>query len=100
MNQPDLFARAKARATDPATSHIAAEEIEVSGKASTQRRACLVMVRREPGLTSAEIAKELGWERHVPARRLPELRESGLVKNGITRKCSVMGTLMMTWEPA
>lgn len=98
MEQPDLFT-AKARTTDPVTSHVAAYNVEASGKASTQRRACLVEVRRHPSQTSGEIAQALGMERHIPARRLPELREAGLIKNGAQRKCTIMGTLMMTWEP-
>jgi hypothetical protein len=55
-----------------------------------------------PGLTAAEIASATGLERHVPSRRLPELRDRNLVTNGkpeIFRICNVTGNLSLTWYP-
>ena len=89
-----------ARSTDPATSHEAALEAERSGRAGNQRTACLTQVQARPGLTAAEIAAATGLERHVPSRRLPELRESGLVENRETRLCRVTGRNSLTWHPA
>lgn len=91
--------QAAARATDPETSHEAAREMELSGKAGNQRRLCLEEVKRYPGGTAAEIAAGLGLERHVPSRRLPELRAAGLVTNGEVRECKVMKSRSMTWFP-
>lgn len=91
--------KARARREDPATSHEAAEGVEASGKANDQRSLCLERVRRYPGETAAEIAAALHIERHIPSRRLPELRDAGLVKNGQTRVCGVMGRQSMTWIP-
>lgn len=90
---------ARARSTDPATSHQAARTVERSGTAGSQRIMCLAAVRVRPGLTAAEIAWETGLERHIPSRRLPELRDGGLVVNGPSRICTVMGTPSMTWVP-
>ena len=106
-NQMELFpdpherrlVQARARNTDPETSHLAAKDAEASGSAGNQRAACLRAVRSEPGLTAAEIASRAGFERHVPSRRLPELREDGTVRNGEERVCRVQGTLCLTWYP-
>jgi len=87
------------RATDPATSAAAGRAIETSGAASNQRTLCLAAVMREPGRTSAELAAELGVDRYTPSRRLPELRQSGKVRNGAARVCNVTGNRSLTWYP-
>lgn len=89
---------AKARRGDPETSHQAAREMEDSGRAHGQRALCLEEVKRRPGQTAAEIAAALGLERHVPSRRLPELRAAGLIRNGPARECRVMRRSSLTWE--
>lgn len=91
---------ARARNTDPFTSHVAAREAESSGRASGQRRICLSEVIRRPGHTAAEIAVSTRLERHVPSRRLPELRDAGLTYNGEARICQVTGRKSMTWFPS
>ncbi len=90
---------ARARSRDPITSHIAAQESETSGRATSQRQICLIEVWKQPGRTAAEIAVTAGMQRHVPSRRLPELRASGQVVNGPERECNVTGHLSMTWYP-
>jgi len=89
--------QARARSTDPDTSHSAAFEVETTGKADTQRRACLEEVATNPGQTAAEIAVACDLERHVPSRRLPELRDTGMIQNGEKRDCRVMKRASMTW---
>ncbi|HOD84860.1 MAG TPA: winged helix-turn-helix domain-containing protein [Phycisphaerae bacterium] len=91
---------ALARRTDSPTSHQAAEEVEASGRAASQRHLCLIEVWKTPGKTAAEIAVAAGLERHVPSRRLPELRKAGQIVNGPERLCTVTGNLSMTWLPA
>lgn len=88
---------AKARATDPATSFEAARTVERTGVAHGQRAKCLEVVRKNPGTTSGEIAELAGMDRHASARRLPELRAAGLVRNGDQRVCRVSGTRQITW---
>lgn len=90
---------ASARRRDPETSRLAADSIERTGRAQTQRAACLAEVLRNPGQTAAEIAEAIGCEGHVPSRRLPELRRDDLIENGIARPCKVKGSLSMTWYP-
>ncbi len=95
----DAVMKARARRSDPATSHLAAKTIELEGKAGGQRRACLEAVREHPGKTAYEIAAILGFEGIVPGKRLPELRDTAppLVRNGEVRVCSVRGSKAMTW---
>lgn len=90
---------AKARKADPATSHEAAKKVETAGRAGTQRLACLMEVFDHPGQTSAEIAKALNFDRYTPSRRLPELRDAGMVESHTPRECRVNGTNCMTWWP-
>ena len=91
---------AKSRRTDPITSRQAASEAESSGRAASQRAICLARVNSHPGQTAAEIALAAGLERHVPSRRLPELRDQGLIVNGESRICEATGRRSMTWHPA
>lgn len=91
--------RARARCTDPVTSHEAAAAVEAIGGAASQRDRCLQVVRATPGRTAAEIARAADMERHVPSRRLPELRDAGLVRNDGARICDVTGTRSMLWWP-
>lgn len=91
---------ALARSTDPVTSHEAASEAEGSGRARIQRDRCLASVLDCPGRTAAEVAAATGLERHAPSRRLPELRDAGLIANGRARICKVTGRLSITWFPS
>lgn len=88
-----------ARNPDPETAHQATEEVESSGRAASQRHRCLLEIWKKPGRTAAEIAEAANLERHVPSRRLPELRQAGLVKNGQERACAVTGNPSKTWLP-
>jgi hypothetical protein len=89
---------ATAADADPVTSDMAAARIEASGHATAQRRAVLAAVLAHPGSTSAELARIAGMDRHAAARRLPEVRKAGLVRNPGRRTCSVAGILAVTWE--
>ena len=90
---------ARSRTSDPEASRRAAAAIEGSGVAMTQRILCLAEVFRHPGETAAEIAHAIDVERHMPSRRLPELRDAGLVENRETRICTVQGRTSLTWWP-
>ena len=89
--------QANYRKTDPETSKLAAEGVEARGIAATHRTMCLSAVESNQGCTAAEIAKLCHLERHVPSRRLPELRALGLVQNGPARTCTVQCTKSITW---
>lgn len=84
-----------ARRTDPVTSHLAGEAIERTGTASHQRNIVLSAVKKCQGLTSKELAWLFNLDRHMVARRLPEIQE---IEKGGTVICSVGGSKCVTWK--
>lgn len=93
---------ARARASDPASSHEAADRHNQSGRASGNCAVVLNLVRLYPGLTSCELHQtqiETGLERHEVSRRLSDLERKGLVRKGPEKVCEVKGTSMVTWCP-
>lgn len=89
-----------ARATDPETSHLAAQHVVQSGTRAHQQHQALAAVRAFPGLTSLELAQAAHCCRFQLARRLPELERDGLVIRGAARTCGVSGRKAATWEAA
>jgi hypothetical protein len=88
-----------ARASDPHTSHTAAADHEASGKAGTHRAILYAAVLRHPGMTSAELGQICQLERHEAACRLSDLKNSGSVYQGDSRKCTARNTNAVTWFP-
>ena len=83
------FDKPRARNSDPVSSHLAASALAASGVLSRQRRIVLAALKEHGPCTSAELAARSGLERHLTARRLPELREMNLAVQGPVRACSV-----------
>jgi len=94
---PDIRTPA-ARATDPGTSHAAAEAITKTGVRAHQQRQVLAALREWPGCTSAELASNAGMDRYAVARRLPELCPTFAFRGG-SRACAVSGRPAVTWWP-
>ena len=94
-NQQPLF-----RTTDPVTSSLAAEKLTRGGKRDSQKQQVLDYLRQHPGRwTSAEIAKYGHMERHMAARRLPDLEEDKLVQRcGTKYACSITGHAAVIWR--
>lgn len=89
-----------ARASDPVTSHEAADRALASGAVPSQREAVLRFVRGRPGATATELARLLHHEtNHITCRRLPELERRGLVRRGPARVCQVTNFKAATWFP-
>lgn len=93
----------RAANTDPKTSHLAAERIKATGALGEQQRRVLELVRKFPGLTSAELAAHIdavNWKEHRPmiARRLPELAGVHIDRRD-ARVCKVTGSKCVTWWP-
>ena len=88
-----------ARASDPRSSHEAAEAITLSGARRKQQGMATAAVASYPGHTSLELAGYSGMDRYVLARRLPECETAGTVRRGQMRCCKVSGRLAMTWWP-
>tara|TARA_R110002110_G_scaffold251626_1_gene467455 strand:+ start:1306 stop:1662 length:357 start_codon:yes stop_codon:yes gene_type:complete len=91
---------ARARKSDPITSVIAAERVERNGTAQSNRDAVRQCVQQQPGMTSAEIARVIGVDRHEGGRRVSDLVKAMQVKYGQRRLCTVRGTSMQTVWPS
>jgi DNA-binding HxlR family transcriptional regulator len=107
MIQPGLFDPVEpfpncgpiAANADPATSHITGREITESGLRGRQKLGVLVALRsRINPPTSAELAQLMHMDRHMVARRLPDLKHDGLVEQGEMRTCNVTGRKAVTWR--
>lgn len=85
------------RPTDPSTSLRAEQRVTEVGKRQTDMERCVVLVRHYPGSTAGELAFHAGMERSEASKRLADARHKGLVKNGPSRRCTVKGSLMLTW---
>lgn len=88
-----------ARNTDPDTSHEAARDVVDSGTQAQQQAQVESALRQHPGLTSRELAFSAGLDRHMVARRLPELEAEGLAVHGAPRICSMSRKRCQTWLP-
>ena len=86
-----------ARSTDPVTSHLSAARFTASRRQSQKSR-ILAAVEALPLHTSAEIAAKTGIDRYVVARRLPDLRTDGKVRNRGSRVCTQTGERALVWE--
>ena len=95
-------APARARNSDPETSHEAASRHNRSGKSKANCEIVLALVRAWPGMTSVELhgtQVDSCLERHEVSRRLSDLERKGLVRKGPEKVCEVKGTSMVTWCP-
>lgn len=105
--QADLFAAPSprrvetpiARATDPESSHMAAEEITKSGARAHQQHQTAAAVKQYPGRTSQELAEATGIDRYTLARRLSECETAKSVRRGQMRSCWITGRKALTWWP-
>lgn len=92
--------RARARRGDPSSSAQAAERVEASGVAHSQREEILGLVCKYPGRTSAELSTKCSLDRWQVARRLPELAKVGDIRRGTKRFCGIVLQKCVTWWPA
>ena len=88
-------AEARARSSDPESSHAAAAEMNASGAARAQRERVIDLVFAHPGLSRNELAKHCDdLDRFQIARRLPEAEEIGEV-----HRRKVDGKRDLAWFP-
>lgn len=86
-----------ARNTDPQSSHIAAKRVTLSGIRANQQIEVFRLVKKYPGLTSAELSRKTKkLDRYQIARRLPELKG---VRKGVPRHCGISKQSCDTWWP-
>lgn len=82
-NAPDVPRETPAsRSTDPESSREAEQHMNDSGERDRQRQRVLEAVREHSGLTTKHLAQRTGMDRHMVARRMPELERQGLVRRG------------------
>jgi hypothetical protein len=82
-----------ARASDPITSHQAAQEITRSGQRDDNTREALALVLATPGICGSEMPEHL-------RKRLGELEKAGFIRRGAMRESKVTGFNNSTWWPA
>ncbi len=83
MQQAMIDFSAKARATDPITSHIAADTMNKGFKLTKQRLAVLRAVQNHPGYTAKGIGVEVeytGGKAEWAHKRMKDLEDAGLVE--------------------
>lgn len=88
------------RATDPVTSHAAEADTTRSGRRAAQQQQVAEAVRQHPGVTSAELARRTGIDRHAIGRRLPECETAGAVRRGAPVRDPQTGRTGVSWWPA
>jgi len=95
---------ARARKTDPETSHIAAEKMNRGLARSSQADYVFSALRDAEkleagswGWTAAELATKCDLTHSQIARRLPELRREGRVYQGEPRTCKETKSSCLTW---
>ena len=99
---PTLFDRPRSRATDPWPSDAAEDGHRKSGKMGRNVGLVVKWVHLHPGCTATELwacPQNHRVNRHEVSRRLSDAMHAGLVRQGEKRRCSVKGTLMVTWWP-
>ncbi|GLQ96447.1 hypothetical protein [Dyella mobilis] len=88
-----------ARATDPVSSHIAAERVTTSGVRQTQLERIVAAIYAYPGRTAGELAELTGLTHVQIDRRTGDMRLSAKVVFGAIRQCRVLGSQMQTLWP-
>ena len=88
-----------AAAGDPESSHQSAHELTASGKRDAQKKQVLeALVGMKQAVTSAELAEWAVLDRHMVARRLPDLEADLLVRRAGKRNCRITGHEAIVWE--
>ena len=88
-----------ARATDPVTSHMAAEHMTKSGARGMQQYHVLRAIEQYRGHTAHELAEMALLDYYAIMRRVGELEVAGRIKRGEKRRCTVSGRTVLTWWP-
>lgn len=88
-----------ARATDPETSHEAADHVTHNGTRAAQQARCVAAIREYPGRTMQELARLTGICRFELGRRVSECETAGLVRRMPKRTCTVTGRQADPWAP-
>jgi predicted HTH transcriptional regulator len=85
------------RRDDPVSSHLAEREINRSGSRKSQQKIIYELVKMYPGSTSRELTQWCDLDRYQIARRLADLKNMGVVRQGPIRNCRIGGRPSVTW---
>ena len=94
--QRSLFVTGRARRSDPDTSQEAADSI--GGFANSHRRKIVEYLTDEGEATGDHLDEVFGWKHATANRRLPELRELGIVRMTDRRAITRSGRSARLWE--
>jgi transcription initiation factor IIE alpha subunit len=85
---------------DPSSSREAIERHDGNGRRATNKKLVLAAVEAKPEQTSREYSEAMYLDRHEVRRRLTDLLNEGLVRQGEARKCKFGRGKALTWLPA
>lgn len=85
------------RSTDPISSAVAGIYVTQTGTRKNQIRQVLKALLQYPHSTSREMAERTKIDRHIVARRLPDLERMGLAQRGPIKLDST-GSHGITWH--
>jgi DNA-binding MarR family transcriptional regulator len=85
-----------ARATDPVSSHAAANN--VASFAAIHYAAILSLLKEHPKSTASELAQYTHLDRYQIGRRMKELEKRGHIQRVAIRTCSVGNRIATSWE--
>ena len=85
------------KTNDPLPSFEAADRVNKSGARQANIERVYKAVQRHQGFTSHELSYIVDLERHETARRLSDLKNMGLARQGPKRRCAKGGAEAVTW---
>lgn len=92
-----------ARASDPSSSHVAADKQTRSGRAAGDRDRAYAALKAFPLSTCAELAQASQLDYHMLGKRLPDLVKLGKVRQirptPDMQPCAVLRAKVCRWEP-
>ena len=87
------------RRDNPMTSYEAEASINADGSRATHLRTVLTIVRDMPGLTTGEVGEVSGLGQMETRKRLSDLKNSALARQGSSRVWPQRGRRQSTWWP-
>ena len=87
------------RRDNPMTSFEAEASINMDGSRATHLRTVLTIVRDMPGLTTGEVGEVSGLGQMETRKRLSDLKNSALARQGSSRVWPQSGRRQSTWWP-
>ena len=99
MGELDDWLAPVSRRDNPVTSFEAEVSINMDGSRQTHLWAVLAIVRSTPGLTTGEVGEVSGLGQMETRKRLSDLKNSALARQGSSRVWPQSGRKQSTWWP-